>query len=180
MSGIFETLSGAAGARVEGRSAQNMANYNAAVSEQEAVAQRARAGFAQKRQAKRGVEITSALTAKLGAAGGIGSPVALDLSAEQAAELELENLLIGFEGEVAAGRAESQAEIDRLTGRIAMATGKSRARQANVKFGLELGTLGVGAGLFKGAKGTVAPAGTFRQTTGMNQSQFGRKFLTGF
>ena len=140
MSGIFETLSGAAGLRAEGKSAQNIANFNAAVAEQEAEALRARAGFAQKRQAKRGVEITSALTAKLGAAGGIGSPVALDLAAEQAAELELENLLIAYEGEVAAGRAESQAVIDRLSGKLAKQRGKAGARAANVQFGTTLGT----------------------------------------
>ena len=180
MSGIFETLSGAKGLRTEGKSAQNIANFNAAIAEQEAKAQRAKAGFAQKRQAKRGAEITSALTAKLGAAGGVGSPVALDLAAEQAAELELENLLIGFEGEVLAGQAESQAELDRLQGRIAQQRGKSAARAANVQFGVELGTLALGTGLFKGAKTKVAPAGTFKATTGMSQTQFGRKFLTGF
>ncbi len=179
MSGIFETLSGAKGLRTEGKSAQNIANFNAAVAEQVAKAQRAKAGFAQKRQAKRGAEITSALTAKLGAAGGVGSPVALDLAAEQAAELELENLLIGFEGEVLAGQAESQAELDRLAGRIAQQRGKSAARAANVQFGLQLATLGAGSGLFKGAKSSVAPAGTFKATTGMSQTQFGRKFLTG-
>ncbi|KKM98214.1 hypothetical protein LCGC14_1160210 [marine sediment metagenome] len=180
MSGIFETLSGAGGLRAEGKSAQNIANFNAAVALQEAEALRARAGFAQKRQAKRAAEIKSALTAKFGAAGGVGSPVALDLAAEQAAELELENLLIGFEGEVLAGQAESQAELDRLAGKIAQQRGKSAARAANVQFGMQLATLGIGTGLFKGAKGTVAPAGTFKATTGMSQTQFGRKFLTGF
>ena len=140
MSGIFENLSGAAGLRAEGKSAQNIANFNAAVALQEAEAQRAKAGFAQKRQAKRGVQIKSALIAKLGAAGGIGSAVAGDLAAEQAAELELENLLIGFEGEVLAGRAESQAELDRLAGRLAKQRGKTAARAANIRFGTQLAT----------------------------------------
>ncbi len=140
MSGIFETLSGASGIRAEGKSAQNIANFNAAVALQEAEAQRAKAGFAQKRQAKRGAQIKSALTAKIGAAGGIGSLVAADLAAEQAAELELENLLIGFEGEVAAGKAESQAELDILQGKIAKQRGKTAARAANVQFGTQLAT----------------------------------------
>ncbi len=173
MGGVFETLSGAAGLRTEGKSAQNIANFNAAIAEQEAKAQRAKAGFAQKRQAKRGVEITSALTAKLGAAGGLGSPVALDLAAEQAAELELENLLIGFEGEVLAGRAESQAELDRLAGKIAQQRGKSAARAANVQFGTQLATLGIGTGLFKGAKTKVGTGGGL---PGLG----GQRFLTGF
>ncbi len=140
MSGIFETLSGASGIRAEGKSAQNIANFNAAVALREAEALRAKAGFAQKRQAKRGAQIKSALTAKLGAAGGVGSLVAGDLAAEQAAELELENLLIGFEGEVAAGRAESQAELDILQGKIAKQRGKTVGRAASIGFGTQLAT----------------------------------------
>ncbi len=140
MGGIFETLSGAKGLRTEGKSAQNIANFNAAVALEEAKALRTKAGFAQKRQAKRGAQIKSALTAKIGAAGGIGSAVAADLAAEQAAELELENLLIGFEGEVLAGRAESQAEIDRLAGRLAKQRGKAGARAASIGFGTQLAT----------------------------------------
>ncbi len=145
MGGIYETLSGAKGRRVEGRSAQNIANFNAEVAEREAEAQRIRAGFAQQRQAKRGAQIKSALTAKIAAAGGIGSPVAADLAAEQAAELELENLLIGFEGEVLAGQAESQAVLDRLSGRLARQRGKTAGRAANIAFGTQLATTPVGA-----------------------------------
>ena len=141
MGGIFETLSGAKGLRTEGKSAQNIANFNAAVALEEAEAQRAKAGFAQKRQAKRGAEIKSALTAKLGAAGGIGSLVACDLAADQVAELELEQLLIGYEAEVAAGRAESQAELDILQGKIAKQRGKAAARAANVEFGIKTASL---------------------------------------
>ncbi len=179
MSGIFESLSGAGALRAEGRSAQNIANFNAAVAEREAEAVRKAAGFAQIRQAKKAAEIKSALTAKIGAAGGIGSPVAADLAAEQATELELENILIGLEGEVAAQRGEIQATLDRLSGRFAKQRGKSAARRANVQFGMQLATVGA-AGFSKGAGTNVAPAGTFRTTTGMGQVQFGRKFLTGF
>ncbi|KKK60120.1 hypothetical protein LCGC14_3027520, partial [marine sediment metagenome] len=53
--GAFEALSGAKGLRVAGKSAQNIANFNAEVAKQEAEAIRKRAAFAQKRQAKRGV-----------------------------------------------------------------------------------------------------------------------------
>ena len=145
MSGLFEELSGAKGLRAEGRSAQNMANFDAAVAEQEAKALRERAKFAQQRQAKRGEEIKGELEAGLAAAGGLGSPVAADLTAEQAAELELENLLIGFEGEVGAGRAETQAELDRLQGRLSKQRGKSAARRANIQFATQLATASVGA-----------------------------------
>ncbi len=144
MSGIFEQLSGAGATRVAGKSAQNIANFNAAVSKQTAEAEREKAKFAQKRQAKRGAEIKSALTAKIGAAGGTGSPVAGDLVAEQAAELELENLLIGFEADVAARRAETQAELDTLSGKLAKQRGKAAGRAANIRFGTQLATTPVG------------------------------------
>lgn len=144
MGGIFETLSGAKGLRAEGKSAQNIATFNAAVAEQQATAARARAKFAQKRQVKRGEEIKSAQLAKIGAAGGVGSLVAADLAAEQAAELELETILIGFEGEVEARRAESQAELDRLSGRLAKQRGKAAARAASIGFGTQLATVPVG------------------------------------
>ena len=57
MGGLFEALSGAKGLRAEGQSAQNIAEYNAKVAEQRAEAERLRAAFAQKRQAKRAAEI---------------------------------------------------------------------------------------------------------------------------
>ena len=125
-------------ATAEARSAQNIATFNVGVQEREAAALRQRATFAQRRQARRGAQVKSALTAQLGAAGGIGSPVAADLAAEQAAELELENLLIGFEGEVAAQRALSQAEIDRLTGRVARERGRQERTAATIRTGTTL------------------------------------------
>lgn len=158
MSGLFETLSGAKGIRAAGASEKNIAEFNAQVAEQQAVAERQRAGFAQKRQAKRGAEIKSALTAKLGA--GLGSPVAADLAAEQAAEIELENLLIGFEGETAARRAESQAVLDRLRGKLAKQRGKAGARAANIQFGVQLATLGRAGGSGGGSFLTGLNGGT--------------------
>jgi len=125
-------------AQAEAQSAQNIANYNAAVMEQEARAIRQKATFEQKRQAEEATRIKSALTARLGAAGGLGSPVAADLAAEQAAEMELENLLIGYEGEVGARRALSQAEMDKLSGRMAKRRGEAARRASYVKAGTTL------------------------------------------
>lgn len=117
-------------AEAQSKSAQNIANYNAAVQEREALALKQKAAFESKRQAKRAARVKSRLRAALGAAGGLGSPVAADLAAEQAAELELENLLIGYEGEIGAQRALSQAELDRLQGKLYRQKGKA-ARQAS-------------------------------------------------
>lgn len=146
MSGVFEELSGAKGLRAEGESAQNIAEFNADVEEQKAIAAKNKAAFDQQRQAKKGAAIKSAQIAKIAKGGGLGSPVAGDLTAEQASELELENLLIGFEGEVAAQQSLNQAEIDRLSGRLAKQRGKSAARASNVGFGIQLATLGASAG----------------------------------
>lgn len=159
--GLFETLSGAGGLRAEGKSAQNIANFNAAREKQEAAAERQRGAFASKRQAKRAAEIKSALTAKLATAGGLGSPVAADLVAEQAAELELENLLIGFEAETLARRSEERAKLDILQGKLAKQRGKSAARRANIQFGIQGATLltGFGGGGTVGASAGGARAG---------------------
>ena len=145
MAGLFEELSGAGAARAEGRSAQNIANFNAAIQEQQAKAQRAKGTFEQKRQAKRAARVKSALTASIATAGGLASPVAGDLAAEQAAELELENILIGFESEVLAGRAESQATLDRLQGKISRQRGKTAARAANIRFATQAATTEFGS-----------------------------------
>ena len=85
-------------AEAEGKSAQNMANYNAQVQKREAEAARQKSRFDQRRQTEQGSRIESSQTTSLAKANTLGSPVAEDLSAEQASEFELENLLIVLEG----------------------------------------------------------------------------------
>lgn len=147
MAAAFENLSGAKAARVAGKSAQNIAEFNAKVAEQQSEAAKLKSKFAQKRQAKKAVSIESSLIARLAKGGGLGSPVAADLIAEQASELELENLLIGFEGEVEAKRLLNQAELERLQGQAAKAAGKAAGRRANLSLGLSGASIGVTAGL---------------------------------
>ena len=137
-------------AEAQGKSQQDMANYNARVAEQNAKAKELRAGFAQKRQAKKAAEIKSSQIAKLAAGGGLGSPVAGDLVAEQASELDLENLLIGYEGQVGAEQSRSQATLDRMQGGLYNKAGKATAKRAKIgaasTFGLGLAATGVGFG----------------------------------
>jgi hypothetical protein len=135
MSGVFEQLSGAKGIRTEGESAQNIANFNADVAEANAKATRIRSNFDSIQQAKDAQRIKGQTAAAIGSAGGTGTPVALDITGEQASELELENLLIGFEGETRAGQLEQQAILDRLQGKAAKQASKSAARRANIGFG---------------------------------------------
>ena len=125
-------------AAAEGKSAQNIANYNAAVMEQQAKTERLRGGFEQVRQAKRGERVKSSMQAALGAAGGLGAGSSLLLESEQAAELELENLMIGYESELAAGRAESQATLDRLQGKLYRQKGRNLATASYIGAGSTL------------------------------------------
>lgn len=125
-------------AEAQGKSAQNIANYNVLVQQREAKALRQKAGFESKRQAERAARIKSALTAKVAAAGGLGAPVAADLAAEQAAELELENLLIGYEAEVGAGRALTRVQLDKLQGRIYRERGVTQRKASYFRAGTTL------------------------------------------
>lgn len=125
-------------AEAEAKSLRNIAEFNAAVQEREAEAARQKGRFEQKRQAERGARVKSALTAKIAREGGIASPVAADVAVEQAAELELENLLIGYEAETEAKRAESQAELDRLQGEIVREKGRQLRRAKTIQAGTTL------------------------------------------
>ncbi len=142
MGGFFETLSGAKGLRAQGANQQRIEEFNAQVSESQARGEEARAAFNQQQQAKEAERIKSRIQANIGAAGGTGSPVAVDITAEQARELELENLLIGFEGEVKSQRLKQSATLSRLQGQLAKAGGKTAARRANIGFGLQLASVG--------------------------------------
>jgi hypothetical protein len=158
-------------AAAQGKSAQNIANYNAAVQAREAEALRQQAGFESKRQAKRAARVKSTLTAELGATGGLGSPVAADLAAEQAAELELENLMIGYAGEIGAERALAKAELDRLQGKLYRQKGKAAQKASYFRAGSTLltgfGAASGGGGGGGGGELTTLPgqSGVYRRTT---------------
>lgn len=126
-------------AEAQAKSAQNIANYNAAIQEREAKAIKQKTAFEQRREVERVARVKSALRAKLAGSGArmdIGTP--LMLQEEQAAELELENLLIGYEGRIGAQRAKSQAELDRLQGRIYRQKGKAARKASYLKAGTTL------------------------------------------
>jgi len=103
---------GVAGALHSGKAQQTQLNYQAQLEEREARALKQKSIFDQKRHAKRAVEIESALKTDLAASGArtdVGAP--LMLQEEQAAELELENLLIGAEGQQGYEDAMLQAKF---------------------------------------------------------------------
>jgi len=117
-------------AAAEGESAQNIANYNAAVMEQQAKAKIFKGRFEQVKQVKRGEEIKSSAR--------VGKPLSLLSEAELAAKLELEMLLIGYESEISAQRAESQATLDRLQGKLYKQRGKNLQTASYFKAGSSL------------------------------------------
>ena len=123
-------------AEAEAKSAANMSIYNAKVQEQEARAIEQKSMFDSIRQAKEGEKFMSTLQANIGASGGAGS--ALMVQAKSAEEIELENLLIGYEGQVGAQRARTQAELDRMQAKIYKQQGKSAKRASYIKAGTSL------------------------------------------
>lgn len=115
-------------ASAQGKSEQNMANYNALIEQQRADAIEKETAIKQKRQAQAAERKRSKLTARLGASGAVtttGAP--LELMAAQAAESEQEILDIGYEGATAASRARSRARLDVMGGKLARKRGRQKA-----------------------------------------------------
>lgn len=137
-------------AGVEAKSAEAVANYNAAVMEREAEAIEARTGIEQRRQTEEAARGMGRLRARIGVAGvvpTVGAP--LQVLAKQASEFEMQNLMIGYRGVTEAARARSAAELERIQATI---YGR-RARPVR-----RAGYIGAGATLLTGF-GTMGMAG---------------------
>lgn len=103
----------AAAAQAAGQ--QAMAEYNAKVAEQQAKTEELRSQYESRRQAEAAERYKSELAAGIGASGVVSSEgTPLLIQARQAAEAELDNLMIGYEGQTAASRARSQAALDKM------------------------------------------------------------------
>jgi len=169
--GVYGQIQAGKAAEVEAKSAQAIANYNAAVQEREAKAIEQRTSLEQRRQAEEAAREMSRIQAGLGVAGAaptVGAP--LLIQAKQASEFELENLMIGYRGQTEAARARSAAEIERMGGKLAMQRGRAAKRAAYIGAGTTLLT-GLGAmGMY--GKPTVKKP-TVRQVAGRAQSWLG-------
>jgi hypothetical protein len=116
-----------------------LAERNAQVLEADAKAREQKARFDQLRQVKAAGRVKGALIAKLGASGArldVGAP--LDVITEQAAELELDNLLIGFEGATDAARLRDDARLTRVGGQFARDRGRAAKRASFTTAGVSL------------------------------------------
>ena len=123
-------------ASVEGESAQNIANYNAQVAEQDAKAVEQRTALEQRREAQAAARRQSTLEARLGAEAVVSTAGApLLMQAKQASESELQNLMVGYEGATQAARLRSQAAGIRAGGKLARQRGRARATGALIGAG---------------------------------------------
>lgn len=100
-----------------GKAQEKMAKYNAAVAMREAAAAKEAAAYEEKQQRRQTEKLLSKQRAAYAKAGVqfTGSP--LLVMEETAAEAELDALAIRRGGEIAAGRAISQAALDRMRGK---------------------------------------------------------------
>jgi len=137
-------------ASVEAESAQNIANYNAQIQEREAKAIEQRTALEQRKQAEAAARQQSALEAGLGAAGAVSTAGApLMLQAKQASESELANLMIGYTGREEATAARTQAQLDRMGGKLAKQRLKAEAKGQYIGAGTTL-LSGFSSGVDKG------------------------------
>jgi hypothetical protein len=147
-------------ANAEGKSAQNMANYNASLSEREAKMTEQKTAIQQKQQMEDAERRKSTMIANMGASGVVGtSGTPLLIQAQQAEQDELQNLMIGFSGAEEARALRSGATLQRLEGKQARAKGKAERTGAFIGAG---GTLlsGFGSAADKGLFTKKPPAAT--------------------
>lgn len=152
------------------RLAKQIAEYNARVMEQNAIAAWMKSKFDQIRQARQGQRLQGRLLARAGASGAMTSEGApLVALADQASELALENALIGYEGMTEAQRNRMSAQVLRLGGTMEATRYKNEATASYLRGATNLLT-GFGgmynAGMFGGGGGSSTPFGYWPSEAG--------------
>lgn len=123
----------------EAKNAAAMEEYNAQVAEQSAKAAENRSMYEQERQLEEAKRVKGAQAAAIAASGGIpGAGSNLLLQAKQASELELDNLMIGYEGLTEAQRARTAAAGYRMQGSIYKQKAKNFKRAGLIGAGTSL------------------------------------------
>ena len=124
-------IQGGRAAAAQAKSEQRIADYNALVMEREAKAIEQKTRFDLRRHAEHARRTKGKLVTKLAGSGAVmGEGTTLALEDEQIAEMELENMLIGYEGGRYAAKARAKGALDTISGRAARLRGKS-ARTAS-------------------------------------------------
>jgi len=132
---IISTVAAGAGTAVstlgaiqQGKSAQNLANYNAQIAENEAIAARQKAEFDARAQERQARLFAGSQRASMASTGGelLDMGDVVDMSAEEA---ELENLAIRYGGEMGFRAGQQRAQLAGFEGAVA----KQKARGEAVK-----------------------------------------------
>lgn len=113
------SLMSSSSARQAAAQAKKIGEYNALVAEEEAQATRESSRFTQLRALQEGQRAMGTLRTRMAASGArldVGAP--LRAVAELAQEIDIDQLLIGYEGEKAARRYENQAKVNRMGGNL--------------------------------------------------------------
>ena len=132
-------------AATEGESQENMMRYSAALQERQTKQIEQQTALAQRRQAEEAARNKGKLAANIAYSGSVrGVGTNLLIESKQAAEDEFENLIIGYEGRERATAARSQAELDKLQGKIYREKGRA---------GRTAGIIGAGSTLLTGFSG---------------------------
>ncbi len=136
------TVVSTVGAIQQGKSAQNLANYNAQVAQNDAIAARQKAEFdarAQERQAKLFAGTQRAFMAATGREL-LGMQDVVDMSAEEA---KLENLAIRYGGEMGYRAGQQGADLARFQGKVAKQTAQGKAASSLLTGASSVASMGV-------------------------------------
>tara|TARA_R110002126_G_scaffold40696_3_gene119424 strand:+ start:7012 stop:7476 length:465 start_codon:yes stop_codon:yes gene_type:complete len=119
----------AAGAVQQGKSAQNLANYNAQIAQNDAIAARQKAEFDAKAQERQAALLQGTQRASIAASGGslLDAGDVVDMTAE---ELELENLAIRYGGETGFRAGQQRAQVASFEGAVAGQKAKGEVGKA--------------------------------------------------
>ena len=138
------TVTSTVSAVQQGKSAQNLANYNAQVAQNDAIAARQKAEFDARAQERQTKLFAGTQRASMAGTGGelLDMGDVIDMSAEEA---ELENLAIRYGGEMGYRAGQQKATLARFEGSVAkqkatgqaassLLTGASSAAQMGAKY----------------------------------------------
>lgn len=120
------TVVSTVGAIQQGKSAQNLANYNAQVAQDNAIAARQKAAFDAEAQDRQARLFAGTQRVAMAATGGelLGRQDVVDMTTE---ELELENLAIRYGGEMGYRAGQQGADLARFQGKVAKQTAQGKA-----------------------------------------------------
>jgi len=147
-----------------GRMAQRIGEFNAQISEDDALEIRKAYLFEEIRGLESGKRAKGTLMARAGASGArldVGAP--LRAVAELAREINIDQLLIGYEGENAARRSENQAKVQRMGGELSAKQYNAQATAQLIRAG---GTLLGNASAYQQNFGGTRPSAYQRGMTG--------------